>query len=233
MTPTGVSPWVRTESQSPYVGGPPVESHYIPVASRGVRYRIPVAARDKGSHKVVGGLVVNGDMGAQLPLERGTTQAIAYRRLDGPTRKRVSEALNGLPLGLFHTLQEYFTILEFPSSPSIMEQLQYVRGERVTGRGEAMHVITRRRLLEFSDMHPAAYEPLDRWYRITKRADWANFAEVREDFGSADVVGEYVVFNIGGNKFRLVVEFNYAAQRVLIRYVLTHKEYDDIDLEGE
>ena len=93
-----------------------------------------------------------------------------------------------------------------------------------------MHVISRRRLREFGADHPDAAEPLDRWYRIAKRATWANFAEVRADFGSADQVGTFTVFNIAGNKFRLLAEIIHSHQVLLIRGVYTHKDYDDLDL---
>ena len=93
-----------------------------------------------------------------------------------------------------------------------------------------MHVISRRRLREFGAGHPDAAEPLDRWYRIAKRATWANFADIRADFGTADQVGVFTVFNIAGNKFRLLAEIFHGHQVLLIRGVYTHKDYDDLDL---
>jgi mRNA interferase HigB len=92
-----------------------------------------------------------------------------------------------------------------------------------------MHVISRRRLLVFGNDHADAVEPLDRWYRVAKKATWANFAEVRADFGSADQVGDYTVFNIAGNKFRLVAEIFHDNQVLLVRGVYTHKDYDDLE----
>ncbi len=89
-----------------------------------------------------------------------------------------------------------------------------------------MHVISRRYLVEFGASHPDSIEPLDRWYRIAKKAAWSNFAEVRADFPSADQVGDQTIFNIGGNKFRLVAELYYESQILLVRKILTHSEYD-------
>ena len=89
-----------------------------------------------------------------------------------------------------------------------------------------MQVITRRRLVEFASLFPEADDPLDRWYRIAKRAAWASFAQVREDFPQADLVDGLTVFNIGGNKFRLVVKINFRTGLVFIRRVLTHGDYD-------
>ncbi len=93
-----------------------------------------------------------------------------------------------------------------------------------------MHIISRKALRNFGENHPDAIEPLDRWYRIAKRAEWVNFAELRADFGSADQVGESTVFNIGGHKFRLVAVIYFADQVLLVRGVYTHGESDDLQL---
>ena len=89
-----------------------------------------------------------------------------------------------------------------------------------------MHVITRRRLLEFAERQPDCARALDSWYRIVKRTDFASFAELRRAFPSADRVGRLTVFNIGGNKARLIAAIHYTGQRVYIRRILTHGEYD-------
>ena len=72
--------------------------------------------------------------------------------------------------------------------------------------------------------------PLDAWYRTAKSAEWTSLEDVRKTYPSADGVpvgGKvYTVFNIGGSHFRLIVEINYRTQRVFIRHVLTHAEYD-------
>jgi len=67
---------------------------------------------------------------------------------------------------------------------------------------------------------------LDVWYRVAKKADWKTLDEVRETFRSADTVGKYTVFNVKGNSYRLIVEISYRSQRIFVRYVLTHAEYD-------
>jgi len=89
-----------------------------------------------------------------------------------------------------------------------------------------MHVITRKRLLDFGKTHPDAWEPLERWYRIVKLTDFESFAKLRQTFPSADQVGRLTVFNIGENKYRLVTFVVYAKKRIYIRAILTHKEYD-------
>jgi mRNA interferase HigB len=60
---------------------------------------------------------------------------------------------------------------------------------------------------------------------VAKRARWANFAEVRQSFNTADFVARFVVFDIGGNKYRLIAEINFSRRVLFIRGILTHKEY--------
>jgi mRNA interferase HigB len=88
-----------------------------------------------------------------------------------------------------------------------------------------LHVISRRRLLEAAEEHGDLGESLDIWYRIAKRAEWRSLADVRQIFPSADGVGAYTVFNIKGNRYRLICEINYGTSRVYIRQVLTHADY--------
>lgn len=95
-----------------------------------------------------------------------------------------------------------------------------------------MHVISRKTLRIFWEAHPDAEQPLTRWYGVAKRATWANFGELRRAFGSADLVGPYVVFNISGNHYRLVSEIYFNDQVLLVRGVYTHREYDELDLKG-
>lgn len=93
-----------------------------------------------------------------------------------------------------------------------------------------MHVITRKRLVEFGKAFPDAITPLDDWYRVIKAKRFSNWGELKAIFGSADTVGKFVVFNIGGNKYRVVVNVHYATTtnmgRVYVRFVFTHAQYD-------
>src|SRR6266567_1751197 len=75
-----------------------------------------------------------------------------------------------------------------------------------------MHVITRKRLNEFAEKHPDAKSALARWYTIMRKARFLNFAQLRETFPQADQVGKFTVFNIGGNKVRLVAAVHYRAR---------------------
>lgn len=93
-----------------------------------------------------------------------------------------------------------------------------------------MRVISKRALLEFTHREPRARQTFLAWYRIVKGAEWQKPTDIRADFRSADfVAGNRVIFDIGGNKYRLVAEINYRRQCVFIRFVGTHVEYDAID----
>jgi mRNA interferase HigB len=90
---------------------------------------------------------------------------------------------------------------------------------------DLVNVVKRRTLLHYDARHPDAAEPLDRWYRMAKRARWQNLDEVQNDFPHGDTVGKCTVFNIGGNKYRLIVKFDFWGQAVYIKHLLTHAEY--------
>lgn len=89
-----------------------------------------------------------------------------------------------------------------------------------------MHIITRERLLDFAENHPKTSIVLDAWYRLIKQTEIQNFSELKAIFPSVDKVGNLTVFNIAGNKIRLIAAIHYNTQTLYIRHVLTHKEYD-------
>lgn len=90
-----------------------------------------------------------------------------------------------------------------------------------------MHVITRKRLNEFTKRHPDTKNALAQWYKLIRQNEFISFVEIRELFPSADQVGRLTVFNIGGNKVRLIAAIHYNRKKVYIRSVLTHAEYDE------
>ena len=93
-----------------------------------------------------------------------------------------------------------------------------------------MRVVTPRRLKEFSEIHAQAKIPLLHWYKITRRRNWQSLVDMREDFSSVDYVGNNrFVFNIKGNDYRLVAIIIFRSQKVYIRFIGTHAEYDRID----
>ena len=89
-----------------------------------------------------------------------------------------------------------------------------------------MHVISHAKIVEAQTAHPDCMTALDQWYRLTKRANWRNFAEVKGCFPATDKVGDKFVFDVGGNKLRLIAAIHFNAGRVFIRDVLTHRQYD-------
>jgi mRNA interferase HigB len=95
-----------------------------------------------------------------------------------------------------------------------------------------MRVIARRTLKEYGEQEPEAAASLGAWYREAKAATWKSPADVKEKYRNASVLKNgRVVFNIAGNKYRLVVRIDYAAAIVFIRFIGTHRAYDKIDAE--
>jgi mRNA interferase HigB len=89
-----------------------------------------------------------------------------------------------------------------------------------------MHVISRKALRLFWEKHPDSKTSLVRWYQVVDRTDFADFAALRSAFPGADKVGKFIVFNIAGNKYRLIAAVHFNRQKFYIRHVLTHAEYD-------
>jgi mRNA interferase HigB len=93
-------------------------------------------------------------------------------------------------------------------------------------------VISYRTIREFIEEHADAEDALNNWYVFAEKADWANFNELRSDFGSADAVGnDLYVFNIRGNRYRLVVRIIFKVRTVFIKFVGTHEAYDRLDFD--
>jgi mRNA interferase HigB len=92
-----------------------------------------------------------------------------------------------------------------------------------------VHIITRKILIQFWEKRPESRTALIRWFKIVQKTEFANFAELREVFPSADKVDHWVIFNTGGNKYRLITSIHFNRGKIYIRYVLTHAEYDKGD----
>jgi mRNA interferase HigB len=99
-----------------------------------------------------------------------------------------------------------------------------------------MRVIARSAIREFLDSNPAyadAKDALDAWYQHTANADWATPMDVKAHFKSASILKDgRAVFNIAGNKYRVVVWINYAYRVVYIRFIGTHEQYDSINAQA-
>jgi mRNA interferase HigB len=90
-----------------------------------------------------------------------------------------------------------------------------------------MRVISERMLREFWTLHPDAEKPLRAWHRTAEHATWEKFADVRDVYRSADQVDKFTVFNIGGNKYRIITAIHFNRGIVYVRHVLTHRDYDE------
>jgi len=91
-----------------------------------------------------------------------------------------------------------------------------------------MHIITRKRLNDFAKVHSDCASGLVQWFYEMRRANFSNIQEARGVFPHADKVGKFTVFNIGGNKVRLIAAIHYNREKVYIRHVLTHVEYNKV-----
>ena len=96
-----------------------------------------------------------------------------------------------------------------------------------------MQIIGRRTLRQFWATHNQAEAPLKAWHALVERAEWSGPQDVKEGFGTTvDFIGDYrIIFDIGGNKYRLIVRVSYRFRRVLIKFVGTHKDYNRINPE--
>lgn len=95
-----------------------------------------------------------------------------------------------------------------------------------------MRIISKKSLIDYWEKVPAAKSELQAWFAEVKAADWATPAEVKAKYGNASILKDgRVVFNICGNKHRLIVWINYKFRIVYVRFLGTHKEYDEIDAQ--
>jgi len=96
----------------------------------------------------------------------------------------------------------------------------------------SVHVISQKKLRDYYNKHKEIKSQLETWYHEAKNAEWKNPQEVKKKYGSASIIGgNKVVFNIKGNKYRLLTKINYQMKIVYIKFIGTHKEYDKINGE--
>jgi mRNA interferase HigB len=90
-----------------------------------------------------------------------------------------------------------------------------------------VRIISRKRIIVFSAKHQGARIPLEAWYSLMKRNEFADYAALKAACGAVDRVRPLYVFDIGGNKYRLVAAVHFNRSIVYVRHILTHKEYDE------
>jgi mRNA interferase HigB len=97
-----------------------------------------------------------------------------------------------------------------------------------------VHVISQKRLREFWLVHSDSEAPLRAWHRIAERERWRTFSEIKQTCANTvDNVGKCTVFNIGGNKYRLITRVNFDRSKVFVLHVLDHKDYDRGDWKAK
>lgn len=89
-----------------------------------------------------------------------------------------------------------------------------------------MHLISNRTLLDFATVYPDAHLPLQAWRRLIESTAFLTFADLRHTFNSVDRVKTFYVFNIGGNKYRVIAAVHFNRQKLYVRHVFTHSQYD-------
>jgi mRNA interferase HigB len=89
-----------------------------------------------------------------------------------------------------------------------------------------MRVISKKPLREFWELHPRSRPMLEDWFHKASRTEASSFPMLRQTFGSADYVDGFTVFDVGGNRYRIVAVIHYDKQRLYVRKVMTHAEYD-------
>lgn len=89
-----------------------------------------------------------------------------------------------------------------------------------------MRLIAIKNLRDDACRYPDAKKAVETWYLVVKNADWYKLEDIRQVYRDAEAVGNFTVFNIRGNNYRLIVGINYVKQRIYFKYFLTHSEYD-------
>lgn len=89
-----------------------------------------------------------------------------------------------------------------------------------------MRIISRKAFRTYWELHPESEDVFVDFYQKLKQLDASNFAELRQTFPNADLLGDCIVFNVGGNNYRVIVHLDFSVQTIWIRFVMSHAEYD-------
>ena len=89
-----------------------------------------------------------------------------------------------------------------------------------------MRLISNKALRDFAHKHSAAHGPLQGWRRVIEQGRFRNFAELKKTFNAVDKAGDYFVFNIAGNRYRLIAAIHFNTQILYVRAVMTHANYN-------
>ena len=127
-------------------------------------------------------------------------------------------------------LRQRYEILDF--NIIFIKTCGFPNSSYLCRKEEEMRIVSHKRLKDFYSQpgREDARIPLERWYSVAEDASWQGLSDIRRDFAATDYVGnQHYVFNIGGNKYRLVVVAKFMMGYLFIRFVGTHQEYDNID----
>jgi mRNA interferase HigB len=89
-----------------------------------------------------------------------------------------------------------------------------------------MHLISIRKLRLAIAQYPDAQDPIEDWYNTARKANWSNLEEVKQIYRDAEAVSNFTVFNIKGNRYRLIVDIDYEGNTIYFKYFYTHAGYD-------
>jgi mRNA interferase HigB len=89
-----------------------------------------------------------------------------------------------------------------------------------------MRLISMPRLRQDASRYPDVKKQIENWYDVVKKANWQNLEQVRKNYREAEAVGNFTIFNLKGNHYRLIVGINYENETIYYKYFLTHSEYD-------
>ena len=92
---------------------------------------------------------------------------------------------------------------------------------------QCMRVISNKALADFALRHPQAATPLQAWRKIIESRSFDHFAELKKAFNAIDTAGDFLIFDVGGNKYRIITLVSFVSQKLYIREVFTHREYDE------
>ena len=93
-----------------------------------------------------------------------------------------------------------------------------------------MVVITKTKLILFYETEPIAKEPLLKWYNTVLSCDWCDLSNIKQTYNSVDYIGnDRYVFNVAGNKYRILPMIHFSKRTLYLRFIGTHKQYDKID----
>ena len=91
----------------------------------------------------------------------------------------------------------------------------------------SVRIISKPALRTFWEAHPAARSVMEAWYRVVQACDAKNFSELKRTFNTVDLAGDLVIFDVGGNKYRIAAGINFRRGILFIKGVFTHKDYDE------